>query len=65
MAKQLTDFEVELLKYLSTRSGVVPIHKKHTTVLNDLHALGFVATHGLYAQITDEGRAALQEAGRS
>ena len=63
MAK-LTSFELELLEYLSTRAGVVPIHKKHTTTLNGLHDLGLVATHGLHAQITDAGRAALQEAGR-
>lgn len=57
----MTDSERDLLKYLSTRQGVVPVHRKYYDDLKALHEAGLVATHGLFARITDEGTRAVGE----
>lgn len=56
---RMTESQRDLLQYLSTRTGVVPIHKKHLDDLRALHEAGLVATHGAFARITIDGERAL------
>lgn len=58
----LTKSQTELLDYLSTRKGVVPVRPERRDDLLALHRFGLVATHGDFACITDEGHAALRDA---
>ena len=55
----MTNSQRELLAYLSTRKGVVPVQPDKRPDLHALHDLGFVATCGDFACVTDEGLAAL------
>lgn len=57
----MTQSQLELLEYLSTRSGVVPVQPEKRADLVALHTIGLVATHGDFACITDEGRTAIVE----
>lgn len=57
----MTDSQLELLAYFLTRAGVVPVQPERRNDLVELHKLGFVATHGDFACITDEGRVALRD----
>lgn len=58
----VTDSQRELLRYLSMRTGVVPVQKERLDDLKTLHEGGLVATHGVFACITDEGERALDAA---
>lgn len=52
----MTESQIELLRHLSTKKGVIPIQPERSDDLTELHKLGLVATNGLFAQITDEGQ---------
>lgn len=56
----MTPSQIELLTYLSTRNGVVPVHAEKEKDLLVLHRMNYAAINSNFARITDEGRAALQ-----
>lgn len=56
----LTQAEIELLTYLSRKTGPVFVSDEHHDALMSLHDKGLVAIFETVAQITDVGRIALQ-----
>lgn len=55
----MTNKQLNLLKWLSCRNGVVPLRDDQIDDQAALHDLGYVAINGRFTQITIEGRTAL------
>lgn len=55
----MTNRQMNLLRWLSGKSGVVPLPDHQLDDQRALHDRGYVAINGAFTQITDVGREAL------